>query len=158
MSTITLPPAAGPFVPANSQTRERTSARAVRIVVSAFGPAAARASMSRETVGSDATGPNMPASARNMATSARQSPPKATPSATSSRTLPGSCTARSLRHGVSAADIAVSRPVLRTVSTSSTAPVCETTPRPPPSTRTRGYNPIRLLTWRVLLSVQPTGP
>lgn len=35
-----------------------------------------------------------------------------------------------------AADIAVSRPLLRTVSTNSTAPTRGTTPRPPPSTRT----------------------
>ena len=114
--------------------------------------------MSREAVGSDATGPNTSGSARSMATSARQSPPRAVASATSSRTLPGSCTVRGLRHGASAADIEVSRPTLRTVSTNSTVPACETAPWPPPSTRTRGYNPIRLLTWRVLLSVQPTGP
>lgn len=37
-----------------------------------------------------------------------------------------------------AADIAASRSDLRTVSTSSTAPARETTPRPPPSMRTRG--------------------
>lgn len=114
--------------------------------------------MRRETVGSEATGPNTAGSARSMATSARQFPPSATARATSRRILPGSCTARAFRHGVSAADIAPSRPALRTVSTSSTPPACETTARPPPSMRTRGYNPIRLLTWRVLLSVQPTGP
>jgi hypothetical protein len=56
------------------------------------------------------------------------------------------------------ADIAVSKPALRTVSTSSTPPACETTVRPPPSMRTRGYDPIRFFTGRVLLSVQPTGP
>jgi len=85
---------------------------------------------------------------QHAATSARQSPPSATARATSSRILPGSCTARGLRHGVSAADIAVSRPDLRTVSTSSTAPACETTPRSPASTRTRGYDPLRSFTWR----------
>ncbi len=42
------------------------------------------------------------------------------------------------RHGASAADIARSSPLLRTVSTSSTPPAWETAPRPPPSTRTRG--------------------
>jgi hypothetical protein len=46
--------------------------------------------------------------------------------------------AGSLRHGASAADIVLSSPDLRTVSTSSTDPACVTTPRPPPSTRTRG--------------------
>lgn len=40
--------------------------------------------------------------------------------AASSRIFPGSCTARGRRHGASAADIAVSRPLLRMVSTSST--------------------------------------
>lgn len=64
----------------------------------------------------------------------------------SSRILPGSCTARVLRHGANAADIAVSRPLLRTVSTNNTAPACETAPRPPPSTRTRGYDPILFFT------------
>ena len=75
---------------------------------------AASVSTKRETVGSEATGPNTAGSARASATSAKQSPPTATARATSSRTLPGSCTARGLRHGASAADIAVSRPLLRT--------------------------------------------
>ncbi|WP_237287551.1 hypothetical protein [Streptomyces malaysiensis] len=30
--------------------------------------------------------------------------------------------------------------------------------RPPPSTRTRGYDPIRFFTWEVLPPSQPTGP
>lgn len=102
--------------------------------------------MRRETVGSEAAGPNTSGSARSMATSARQSPPSATAKATSSRILPGSCTARAFRHGARDADIAVSRPALRTVSTSSTPPACETTARPPPSMRTRGYDPIRFFT------------
>ncbi|MGY3677790.1 hypothetical protein ACVWXU_001413 [Streptomyces sp. TE33382] len=94
--------------------------------------------MRRETVGSEATGPNTAGSDRSTATSARQSPPSATARATSSRVLPGPCTARAFRHGVSAPDIAVSNPALRTVSTSSTPPACETTARPPPSVRTHG--------------------
>ncbi len=98
----------------------------------------ARVSIRRETVGSEATGPNTAGSARSMPTSARQSPPSATARATSSKIFPGSCTARGFRHGVSAADIAVPRPTLRTVSTSRTPPACETTARPPPSTRTHG--------------------
>ncbi len=73
--------------------------------------------MSRETVGSEATGLKMDGSARSMPTSARQSPPSATARATSSRIVPGSCIARGFRHGVSTADIAVSRSTLRTVST-----------------------------------------
>jgi hypothetical protein len=47
---------------------------------------------------------------------------------------------------------------LRIVSTSSTPPAWETTPRPQPSVRTRGYDPIRLLTWRVLLSCDDLDP
>lgn len=52
--------------------------------------------------GRAATGPDMP-SARSVATSARQSPPRATASARPSRFLPGSCTARGLRPGFGAA-------------------------------------------------------
>lgn len=48
--------------------------------------------------------------------------------------------------------------VLRTVSISRTAPACETTCRPFPWTRTRGYDEIGSLTWKVLFSLQPTGP
>lgn len=58
--------------------------------------------------------------------------------ATSSGIFPGPCTARRLRHGANGADIALSRPDLRTVSTSSTEPARATTPRPPLPTRTRG--------------------
>lgn len=72
--------------------------------------------------------------------------------------LPGSCTARGLRHGINAADIAASRPVLRTVSTSSAPPACETTVPTSSRTRARGYDPIRLLTRGVLLSLRLTGP
>ncbi|SCE50466.1 hypothetical protein GA0115240_171113 [Streptomyces sp. DvalAA-14] len=50
------------------------------------------------------------------------------------------------RHGASAADIAWSSPLLRTVSIRSTAPAWDTTARPPPSTRTRGQDPMRFLT------------
>ncbi len=53
-----------------------------------FGPDAASASTMQETVGSDATGPSTAGSARSMPTWARQSPPSATDSATSSRILP----------------------------------------------------------------------
>lgn len=114
--------------------------------------------MRRETVGSEATGPNTAGSARNMPTSAKQSPPNATASATSSRIFPGSWTARGFRHGANATDIAWSWPVLRTVSTSKTEPACETTWRPSPWTRTREYDAIGSLTWKVLFLSQPTGP
>ena len=43
----------------------------------AFGASAAGAVINRDTVGSDATTPNIPGSARTTATSARQSPPSA---------------------------------------------------------------------------------
>jgi hypothetical protein len=158
MSTITCLFASGASVPANVHTRSRTSALARRIAVSARGPAPASVSTSRDTVGSEATIPNSAGSARSAPMSDRQSPPSATARARSSRTLPGSCTARGLLHGRSAADIAVSRPVLRTVSTSSTPPACETTAAPSPWTRIGGYDPIRFFTWRVLLSLQLTGP
>lgn len=113
-STVTVPPASGASWSANRQTRRRTSARTPRLARRAFSPEAARVSMRRETVGSEATGPNTAGSARSMATSARQSPPSATARTTSRRILPGSCTARAFRHGVTVADIAVSRPALRT--------------------------------------------
>lgn len=45
-----------------------------------------------------------PGLARNMATSARQSPPRATETALSRSVLPGSWTVRGLRHGWSASD------------------------------------------------------
>jgi len=105
-SLITCPVASGAAGSADFRTRWRTSARAERIAVRAFGPAAARAPISRETVGSEATGPNTPGSARSMPTSARQSPPSVTARATSSRIFPGSCTARGRRHGANAAGIA----------------------------------------------------
>lgn len=52
--------------------------------------------------------------------------------------LPGSWMACGFRQGASAADMARSRPALRTVSTSSTEPACETTARPSSRTRTWG--------------------
>ena len=66
-------------------------------------------------------------------------------------TFPGSCTASGLRHGASAADSSAPTPTARTVSTNATAPAWDTTPDPKVSTRTTGYNPLRLFTWKVLL-------
>ena len=73
------------------------------MAANARGASAARASMVRETVGYEATGPYTPGSARSTAISARQSPPNASVTARSSITFAGSCTASGLRHGVSAA-------------------------------------------------------
>lgn len=88
------PAVSGAFLSGNCRARSRVSARAARIARSAFSPEAARVSTRRETVGSEATGPNTAGSARNMPTSARQSPPSATASATSSRTFLGSWSPR----------------------------------------------------------------
>lgn len=64
---------------------------------------------STATTGWAATGPNGSGSAHSRPMSARQSPSAATASARSSRTLPGSCTPRGLRHGSKAADNATSK-------------------------------------------------
>lgn len=53
---------------------------------------------------------------------------------------------------------AVSRPALRTVSTSSTPPACGTTARSPPSVRTRGYDSIRFFTLESLFSGSQQDP
>lgn len=79
------------------------SGHVARIAARAFRPDAARAATRRGPVGSEATGPNTPASARSMPTSARRPPVEC-----HSKILPGSCTAHGLDHGVSAADTAVS--------------------------------------------------
>ena len=94
--------------------------------------------MHRDTVGSEATGPNTSGCARSCAMSARQSPPTARLSARSSTILPGSCRVNRLRHGVSAALNAASSPTAMAVRVSSTAPAPETTLRPDPSTTRRG--------------------
>lgn len=141
----------------NCQARLRASGRAARIAARAFSPETARVWMRRETVGSGATGPNMAGSTRSMSTSARQSPPNATARATSR--------GPSRDHVRPAAFATVSAPrispgrgrPLRTVSTSRTEPTYETTWRPSPWTRTRGYDAVSSLTWKVLFPSQPTG-
>ena len=55
---------------------------------------AARRVTSRDTTGSEATGPNSSGCARSIATSARQSPPSARATARSVMIFPGLCTAR----------------------------------------------------------------
>ena len=86
----------------------------------------ARVATSRDTVGSEATGPNRPGWARTTARSATQSPPRATASARSVMILPGSCRARTDRHGVSACDSNRVTPQTRTTSRSSTPPAEDT--------------------------------
>ena len=73
---------------------------------------------------------------RSTAMSARQSPPSATAAARSAMILPGSCTARGVRHRESPAERSRPRPVTRIVSHSRTAPAWDTRPRPSDDTCT----------------------
>lgn len=129
ISMMTCPPSRVPGVPASGrrrdQTRSRAAARAERSAATAASVLAvstANAANNRETVGSEATPPNRSRWARTAATSAKQSPPRATAIATSSSTLPGSWRARARRHGASALDRTGRRPATRIVSFISTAP------------------------------------
>ena len=92
------PPAPGAASPASAQARSRAAARADRMAFSARGRSAASWLTSRDTTGSDATGPASSGCSRSTAMSARQSPPSATAAARSAMILPGSCTARGARH------------------------------------------------------------
>ena len=122
-STVTSPPSApGAFSPASAHARSRAAARADRMAFSARGRSAARALTSRDTTGSDATGPASSGCSRSTAISARQSPPRATAAARSATILPGSWTARGARHRSRPVDRPRPRPVTRIVSHSSTAP------------------------------------
>jgi hypothetical protein len=133
----------GACSPAADHTTARAHARAVSIALNARDASAAKASIVRDTVGSEATRPNTDGSARSSATSARQSPPSASVTARSVITFAGSCRAVGLRHGASTADNAVSTPHARTVSTRATPPACDATPVPDVSAWTRGYIPLR---------------
>ena len=136
-STVTRPPSApGAASPASAQACSRAAARAARIAFSARGRSAARSLTSRETTGSDATGPASSGCSRSTAMSARQSPPSATAAARSAMTFPGSCTARGARHRARPSDRPRPRPVTRIVSHSSTAPAWDTRPRPSADTVT----------------------
>ena len=119
MSTTTWPPRGDPDDPASGrrrpQTAARARARAARIAGNACSTSAASDANTREIVGSEATEPNTSGCARTAATSATQSPPSATAVATSSSTLPGSCTARAGRHDPNAVDNSPARPESRTV-------------------------------------------
>lgn len=131
---------------------DRTVARALSSAVKALSGSSARVVTSRETVGSEATGPKTPGSARSAAMSARQSPPRASAIARSQTIFPGSWTAFGCRRRASAVDRAWPRPVAVTVVVSSTAPACQTTPAPVVSSVNDGYNPVGLLTRKVLLN------
>ena len=75
MSTgISDPSAPGARSPASVQARSRAAARALRIARSARGASAASAVISRDTTGSEATGPASSGCERSTAISARQSP------------------------------------------------------------------------------------
>ena len=80
----------------------------------------------RETVGSEATGPNTAGCSRSTAMSARQSPPSATAIARSTTVLPGSCTAKGFRHGANDSDNLLVNPILSAVRSSRTAPAWDT--------------------------------
>jgi len=120
-------PWSGARSPVSRQAWARACARAAWIARNAVAASCASRSTVRDTVGSDATGPNRPGSVRSTAMSARQSPPTASVTARSSTTFAGSCTACGDRHGASAPDSAWSRPTARTVPVNGTAPACDTT-------------------------------
>ncbi len=94
-------PWSGACSPASAHAFDRAAARTVLIAVSARGASAASAVIARDTVGSDATEPKTPGSARSSATSARQSPPRASMTARSVMIFAGSCVANGLRHRAS---------------------------------------------------------
>ena len=82
--------------------------------------------ISRDTVASEATCPNSSGWARTTATSAAQSPPRATAIAISVKTLAGSWTERGARHGANAADMAFSNPEQFRVCLNSSPPADDT--------------------------------
>ncbi len=122
----------------------------VLAAANAFRSSAASTVISRDTVGSEATAPNMPGSPRNNARSETQSPPSASITARSHTILPGSWTAPDRRHGANFSDNTLVSPVLSAVRSSNPAPACDTTGDPPPAIFTDGYHDIDLLTERLL--------
>jgi hypothetical protein len=124
------------------------------MAANALGASAANVAISRDTVGSDATAPNTAGSARSKPTSARQSPPIASATARSNTILPGSWLANGLRHGVNAPDKPPVSPARSAARSSTTDPACDTTPEPPASTTSRGYNDVDLPTRKVVRSVR----
>jgi hypothetical protein len=137
-STVTRPPSApGALSPASAQARSRAAARAPRIAFSDRGRSPASWLTSRDTTGSDATGPASPGCSRSTAMPARQSPPRATAAARPAMIFPGSWTARGARHRARFRDRPRPSPVTRIVSRSRTAPARDTRPRPSADTATR---------------------
>ena len=129
----------GRAAPASCHARARAAARAVSIAASAAGASAASASIVRDTVGSEATGPNTPGSDRSSAMSARQSPPSASVTARSSTTLAGSCTAMRLTPRRQRRRQRLVQPDPADQSRSAAPRRRATPPRPPPtSTRDAG--------------------
>ena len=121
-------------------------------------PPAARVSISRDTVGSEATGPNTAGSARSMPTSARQSPPSRPPAPHPA----GSCPDRAPPEACATAPAPPISPHPDR-SCGSSPPATHRRPgRPPHDRRLRyghaGRTRYASSPWRVLLSSQPTGP
>ena len=158
MSTITCPPAAGP---ACRPTSRRTRALRPEPCAAQPEPAASRGQLA-DQAGDGRAGGRRPEHGwlgQQHAHIGQAAPARRDREGDIQEDLgSGSWTVCRLRQGASAADIVWPRPVLRIVSTSSTIPAREATPRPPSSTRTCGYDPRRLFTWEVLPSSQPTGP
>ena len=107
----------------------QAAARALRIALSATGASAASPLTSRDTSGSEATGPNSSGWARSTATSARQSPPATTATARSVTIFPGSCTVRGAATGPARRQAPVQAGRL-IVWVSSNAPASDTIPEP----------------------------
>ena len=147
-TVISAPSAPGARSPASAQARSRAAARALRIALSARGPSAASALTSRDTTGSDATGPASSGCSRSTAISARQSPPSASATARSAMIFPGSCTARGARHRASPPDRPRPRPVTRSVSPAADAPAWDTSPWPSADTVILGRRAV-FFTWKV---------
>ena len=106
----------------------------------------ARVPTSRETVGSEATGPKTSLPHRSSERSDRHRPPRATRTARSKMILPGLCTAHDRRHADRTRESSSPRPVTLLVSVSSLAPASPTAGTSPDSTPTTGYNPILFTT------------
>ena len=123
-------PRSGARSPASRHALARADARAAAIAANAAGASWARRAIARDTVGSEATNPYTPGSARTRAMSARQSPPKARVTARSTTTLPGSWMASGGRHLASPRDSAWSSPTARIVSVNTSPPAWDTTIEP----------------------------
>ena len=137
-----LIPAVGECSPARSHTRCRTVLRARLTAASTASTWSARVPTSRETVGSEATGPKTSLPHRSSERSDRHRPPRATHTARSKMILPGSCTAHDRRHADRTRESSSPRPVTLLVSVSSLAPASPTAGTSPHSTPTTGYNPL----------------